>query len=198
MNTPISRFGKQMFSISAVCAASMLLNVDADASSHREAPFMATQPSVDGTDFYMFRSYETGRQGYVTVLADYIPFQDPQGGPNFYQFNQNALYEIHFDNNGDAKEDITFQFSFKSTSKGTTLPSGGKNVEIPLIDSGPISGVNPATLNVRETFNANMVRGDSTTGARMPLTRISSGATIFDKPVDNIGDKTFGGASICP
>lgn len=193
MNNPISlEFGKQRFAISAVSACLALLSLDAFASSHREAPFIATQPSVDGTDFYMFRSYETGRQGYVTVLADYIPFQDPQGGPNFYQFNPNALYEIHFDNNGDAKEEISFQFSFKSTSKGTTLPSGGKNVEIPLIDSGLISGVNPATLNVRETFNVNVVRGDSTTGAKMPLTRISTGTTTFDKPVDNIGDKTFG------
>ena len=48
-----------------------------------------------------------------------MPFQDPQGGPNFYMFDPNALYEIHVDNNGDAKEDISFQFRFKNTSKGT-------------------------------------------------------------------------------
>lgn len=196
MPTPISHAKrKQTLSMSTLCAALALISTQACASSHREAPFIAMQPSVDGADLYMFRSYETGRQGYVTVLADYIPFQDPQGGPNFYQFNPNALYEVHFDSNGDAKEDITFQFSFKSTSKGTTLPSGGKNTEIPLIDSGQIAGVNPPTLNVRETFSINVVRGDSTTGAHAPLTRISTGASAFDKPVDNIGDKTFGGPS---
>ena len=129
------------------------------------------------------------------MLADYIPFQDPQGGPNFYQFNPNALYEIHFDNVGDAKEHITFQFAFKSTSKGETLPAGGKATEIPLIDSGKISGVNPPTLNVRETYTVNIVRGDSATGAKAAVTRTSSGATVFDKPVDNIGDKTFGSTS---
>ena len=191
MNIP--RFsGGPAFRLSAIFASLSLISMVAGASSHREAPFIAMQPSVDGTDFYMFRSYETGRQDYVTVLADYIPFQDPQGGPNFYQFNPNALYEIHFDNVGDAKEHITFQFAFKSTSKGETLPSGGKATEIPLIDSGPISGVNPATLNVRETYTVNIVRGDSTSGAKAALTRTSNGASVFDKPVDNIGDKTFG------
>jgi hypothetical protein len=68
-----------------------------------------------------------------------MPFQDPQGGPNFYMFDPNALYEIHIDNNGDAVEDITFQFRFKNTSKGTALTVGGKQVKIPLINSGPIS-----------------------------------------------------------
>jgi len=190
MSSPSQKI-KHSFSRTALCAGLALISAQAFASSHREAPYLAMQPSVDGTDLYMFRSYETGRQGYVTVLADYIPFQDPQGGPNFYQFNPNALYEFHFDNNGDAKEDISFQFSFKSTSKGQTLQSGGKNTGIPLINSGEISGVNPATLNVRETFSVNVVRGDSTTGARAPLTRITTGASVFDKPVDNIGDKTF-------
>ena len=180
------------FALSAICACLTFAAGDAGASSHREAPFIATQPSVDGTDLYFFRSYETGRQGYVTVMANYIPFQDPQGGPNFYQFNQNALYQIHFDNNGDAKEDVTFQFAFKSTSKGETLPAGGKNTEIPLIDSGVINGVNAPTINVRETFTVGIVRGDSTTGTATPLSRISTGATTFDKPIDNIGDKTFG------
>ena len=180
------------FALSAVCAALTFAAGDAGASSHREAPFIATQPSVDGTDLYLFRSYETGRAGYVTVMADYIPFQDPQGGPNFYQFNPNALYQIHFDNNGDAKEDVTFQFTFKSSSKGETLPVGGKNTEIPLIDSGTINAVNAPAINVRETFNVGIVRGDSTSGTATALTRISTGATTFDKPIDNIGDKTFG------
>ena len=67
----------------------------------------------------------------MTLIANYIPFQDPQGGPNFYQFDQNALYEIHIDNNGDAKEDITFQFRFKNTSKRTALTIGGKQVDDP-------------------------------------------------------------------
>ena len=166
----------------------------AQASSHREAPFLTNAPKVDGTDFYMFRSYAPGRELYVTMIANFIPFQDPQGGPNFYQFDQNALYEIHIDNNGDAKEDMTLQFRFKNTSKRTALNIGGKSVLIPLINSSTISGVNPASLNVRETYTIDMVKGDRRSGARTRLAAASGGATEFDKPVDNIGDKTFGGA----
>jgi hypothetical protein len=187
---------KQAWSPAAVLfagAAIMTVMAPAGASSHREAPFLTNAPKVDGTDFYMFRSYASGRQDYVTLIANFIPFQDPQGGPNFYQFDQNALYEIHIDNNGDAKEDITFQLRFKNTSKRTALNIGGKQVLIPLINSSTISGVNPASLNVRETYTIDMVKGDRRGGTRSRLAG-SNGATEFDKPVDNIGDKTFGGA----
>ncbi len=169
-----------------------LISGPALASSHREAPFIAGQAQVDATDLYMFRSYEAGRQDFVTILANYQPFQDPQGGPNFYMFNPNALYEIHLDNNGDSEEDISFQFRFKNTSKGGALTVGGKSVKIPLINSGPISGVNPATLNVRETFTVDMVRGKRRGGSKGGLTNAVGGAAEFDKPVDNIGDKVFG------
>ena len=54
------------------------------ASSHREAPGITKTPKVDGTDFYMFRSYEAGREGYVTFVANYVPLQDPYGGPNYF------------------------------------------------------------------------------------------------------------------
>lgn len=168
-------------------ALASIFPMHASASSHREAPFLTEQPKVDGTDLYMFRSYEQGREGYVTVMANYIPFQDPFGGPNFYQFDQNGLYEIHFDNNGDAQEDVTFQFRFKNTSKGAALPVGGKQVKIPLINSGVIDGVNPATLNVRETYTIDVVRGDRRTGTR---TAVANGRE-FDKPVDNIGEKSI-------
>ena len=79
------------------------------ASSHREAPFITTSPKVDGTDFYMFRSYEGvssagtgGRADYVTMIANYQPLQAAYGGPNYFQMDPNALYEMHIDNNGDA------------------------------------------------------------------------------------------------
>ena len=172
------------------------------ASSHREAPFITSSPKVDGTDFYMFRSYEGiasngtgGRSGFVTLLANYQPFQDPQGGPNFYMFDPSALYEIHIDNNGDAVGDMSFQFRFTNTSKATALSIGGKSVKIPLINSNTITGVNPATLNVRETFTVDLVRGTRRGGTRTSITNAAGGAAIFDKPVDNIGDKTFGSAT---
>ena len=63
----------------------------ASASSHREAPFITTVPKVDATDFYMFRSYETGRSDFVTLIANYQPLQAPYGGPNYFAMDPNAL-----------------------------------------------------------------------------------------------------------
>lgn len=176
----------------------------AQASSHREAPFISMQPAVDGTDFYMFRSYEPGRSGYVTMIADYIPFQDPQGGPNFYPFDPAARYAINIDNTGKGVADLSFVFRFKTTSKMEALQVGGKKVKIPLINSGTIPDqINPPTLNVRETYSVAVVRPDGDDShdpvnadaddAHL-LRNAATGSTEFDKPVDNIGDKTFKGA----
>lgn len=193
-----SRLSKSLAAAGYGLAAALIVTTPyALASSHREAPFTSGQPKIDGTDFYMFRSYEANRDGFVTLLANYQPFQDPQGGPNFYPFDHNGLYEIHVDNNGDGVEDLTFQFRFKNTSKSQTLPVGGKAVKIPLINSGPISGVNSAALNLRETYTIDVVRGSRRSGinAGTKVTNAAGGAAEFDKPVDNIGDKVFGGAN---
>jgi hypothetical protein len=171
-----------------------VLGLPALASSHREAPFITSQPKVDATDLYFFRSYEQGRDGYATVIANYQPFQDAYGGPNFFQFDPKALYEIHFDTDGDAKEDLTFQFRFTNTSKQTALLVGDKQVQIPLINSGPISSINDKNLNVRETYTIDVVRGSRRNGTRAAVTNAANGASSFDKPVDNIGEKTFGGS----
>jgi hypothetical protein len=163
----------------------------AQASSHREGPFITTVPKVDATDFYMFKSYESGRADYVTVIANYLPLQDPYGGPNYFSLDPNALYEIHIDNNGDAKEDVTFQFRVKNNLKSITLPIGGQNVAIPLTQAGQVTGPNAAALNVNETFTVDVVRGDRRSGTRGSVTNASGGSATFDKPVDNIGTKTL-------
>ena len=120
-----------------------LLAPGAQASSHREAPFITSAPKVDGTDFYMFRSYEPGRSGYVTLIANYQPLQDAYGGPNYFTMDPNALYEIHIDNDGDAREDISFQFRFSNTlaaqGQGIALPVGDRNVAIPLVQAGTVA-----------------------------------------------------------
>lgn len=165
------------------------------ASSHREAPFITTVPKADNTDFYMFRSYETGRTDYVTLISNYLPLQDAYGGPNYFKMDPNALYEIHIDNNGDAREDITFQFRFNNTlanaGKGVELNIGGKMVAIPLTQAGGIANVNDANSNVRETFTLNIVRGDRRKGSVAAVPR-AGGSNTFDKPADYIGAKTFG------
>ena len=175
----------------ATAALATLALQPVQASSHREAPFIATQPKVDGTDFYMFGSYEPGRADYVTVIANYQPLQAPYGGPNYFQMDPNALYEIHIDNDGDAKEDLTFQFRFKNNFKGKTLSVGGKDVAIPLIQFGGVTAPNAATLNVNEQYTVDIVRGDRRTGQRAAITNATGGSATFNKPVDNIGTKTI-------
>ncbi len=175
----------------ATAALATLALQPVQASSHREAPFIATQPKVDGTDFYMFASYEPGRTGYITMLANYQPLQSPYGGPNYFKMDPNGLYEIHIDNNGDAKEDITFQFRFKNKLNSITLPIGGVNVAIPLTQAGTATAPNSPNLNVNETFTVDVVRGDRRTGQRASITNASGGSATFDKPVDNIGTKTI-------
>jgi hypothetical protein len=162
------------------------------ASSHREAPFIAGQPKVDGTDFYMFNSYEAGRQGYVTIVADYIPLEDPFAGPNYFKLDNDALYEVLIDNVGDAKEHLTFQFRFQNTLNDIALTVGGKKVDIPLVQSGPIAAGNSSNLNVAETYTVDLVRGDRRAGQRVPITNASNGSAVFTKPTDFIGTKTFG------
>ena len=106
---------KKKFSKNFVAGSLLaVVSVAALASSHREAPSITTTPKADGTDFYMFRSYETDRSDFITVIANYQPLQDGYGGPNYFSMDPNALYEIHIDNDGDAQEEITFQFNFKN------------------------------------------------------------------------------------
>jgi len=172
-------------------AATLALCATAHASSHREAPFITTQPKVDATDFYLFRSYEADRTDYVTLIANYLPLQDAYGGPNYFSMDPNALYEIHIDNNGDAKEDLSFQFRFRNTLNNVKLPIGDKNVAIPLIQAGPVTDLRSASLNLTETYTVDVVRGDRRSGRRSAITNAAGGSATFDKPVDNIGVKTL-------
>jgi hypothetical protein len=173
-----------------------LLSDDAAASSHREAPFITKNPKVDGTDFYLFKSYETGRAGFVTLIANYIPLQNQYGGPNFFAMDPQALYEIHLDNTGDAKQDITFQFRFQSSLAGTKIPVGNKMIAIPLINSGPVSGdgmSDPSNANQTETYTIQMLKGDNATGTVTDVVSATNPAIkSFRKPLDYIGRKSFG------
>jgi hypothetical protein len=169
----------------AACAAAAAL-----ASSHHEAPFITTRPKVDASDFYMFNSYEAGRTGYVTLLANYLPLQDPQGGPNFYQLDPKALYEIHIDNTGDGKEDLTFQFRFTVARQGLTVTAGTKSIPIPLINDGPVTTQDNSAQNVIETYTLTLVKGDRRHGNPQAITDATNGSTTFSKPLDNIGAKS--------
>ncbi|HSV46005.1 MAG TPA: DUF4331 domain-containing protein [Ramlibacter sp.] len=197
---PPTRFAITLLAFAAACASGLAL-----ASSHREAPFITTSPKVDATDFYLFRSYEGvaangsgGRGDYVTLIANYLPLQDAYGGPNYFALDPNALYEIHIDNNGDAAEDITFQFRFSNKLNNVALPIGTgaaqKSVAIALIQAGAVANLNDANLNLNESYTVNVVRGDRRKGTVAAVTKAAGGAS-FEKPVDYIGVKTLGNAA---
>jgi hypothetical protein len=136
------------------------------ASSHREAPLISSDPQADHTDVYAFVSPDA--PDTVTMIASFNPFEDPAGGPNFFRFGDNVLYEIKIDNNGDGVEDITYQFRFTSqVSNPNTF----------LYATGPITSLDAATRNMYQTYT---------------VTRIESGRTVFTAgPMrtmyDNIG-----------
>ena len=169
----------------------VVLPLTAMASSHREAPFITTRPKTDGTDLYVFNSYEAGRAGYVTLIASYQPFENPQGGPNYYTMDPSALYEISIDNTGSGKEALTFQFRFSTVDSGAAVMAGSKSIPVPLINIGPVSAGNTASQNVAETYTVTLVRGDRRTGTVQPITDTASGGTMFSKPLDNIGAKSI-------
>jgi hypothetical protein len=196
----------------AVTALSMgmfiALPTVARASSHREAPFVTKNPKVDGSDFYMFNSYEPGRTGFVTIIADYLPLQDAFGGPNYFELDPDALYEIEIDNTGDGVEDLTFQFQFQhalanngaglSLSVGYADGGSAQTVSVPFINLGDVSV--DANLNVKETYTVNVVSGPRRSGTSAsvhavggPNPAVAAGATTFAAPIDNIGVKSFPG-----
>lgn len=176
---------------SALLAA--VISSQAMASSHRESPELTHMPSVDATDLYAFTSYEAGREDFVTFIANYNPLQDGFAGPNAYPMHPNAIYEIHVDTDGDAVEDLTYQFKFSQALKGMnaeglTVPVNGVDVKVPLRNIGQIDTADPAAsgVNFEETYTVKLVEGDRRTGTVTMLT-----SEPLPMPLDNIGSKSF-------
>src|SRR5690349_20752424 len=114
------------------------------ASSHREAPLIASDPAADNTDLYAFVSPE--RPGYVNLIANWIPFEDPDGGPNFYPFATDAAYNINVDSDGDAKADAVFRWTFKNVDR-----RGGSTF---LYNNGPVTSLDDQNLLFKQTYTS--------------------------------------------
>ncbi len=185
---------RPVFSLLILSAAVSM--VPAQASSHREAPGITKSPKVDGTDLYMFNSYESGRSGYTTLIADFQPFQPPFGGPNYFFLDPDAFYRIHIDNTGDGVEDITFQLRVAPRLVDLKVPVGGQNVSVPLYNIGQIpgpGGTQSANLNIVESFTLWVIRGplnNRGTGGGF-ATNPDGGGARFGKPADNVGEKSI-------
>jgi hypothetical protein len=121
-------------------------------SSHREAPAISQDPVADNTDTYAFVSPDD--PGTVTIIANYLPLEAPFGGPNFFEFGDDVLYEIHIDNDADGKPEITYQFLFQTKVR---------NPNTFLYNTGPISSLDSANWNRRQFFTVTRIKNGQPT-----------------------------------
>ncbi|MGW1727245.1 DUF4331 domain-containing protein [Streptomyces sp. NPDC002306] len=157
--TPISKSGTGRRSVAAlICGAlaaggltaagvAILEPGAASASSHREAPLISGTPQYDNTDVYAFVSPD--KPDTTTIVANWIPFEEPAGGPNFYTFADDAQYDIHIDNNGDAQGELLFRYTFKTHTK---------NKNTFLYNTGAVESLDDPDLNITQTYDIDLIR----------------------------------------
>ena len=133
------------------------------ASSHREAPYTAGDPRIDNTDVYAFVSPD--KADSVTLVANFYPFQEPDGGPNFYRFDDEAQYNVNIDNNGDAVADVVYRWTFDSTYR---------NPNTFLYNTGPVTSLDDPDLNFRQTYDLQVI----TTGTAGTTTTLIDNAPV--------------------
>ncbi|MGI5141121.1 MULTISPECIES: DUF4331 domain-containing protein [unclassified Streptomyces] len=156
--TPISRSAGRRSVATLICGAlaagglaaagmTALEPGAASASSHREAPLISGQPQYDNTDLYAFVSPD--KPDTTTIVANFVPFEEPAGGPNFYTFADDAQYDIHIDNNGDAQGELLFRYRFKTRTK---------NKNTFLYNTGPVTSLDDPDLNVTQTYDIDLLK----------------------------------------
>jgi hypothetical protein len=142
------------------------------ASSHREAPLITADPGADNTDVYAFRSTEAGREGFVTLIANFIPFQEPSGGPHFYKFDDTVVYSIKVDNTGDGVADVTYEFRFTSLFPNPNTVLG--------MATGPITSLTDTDYTEPQTYSV----------TRVDVSGSTQIASNLITPPCNIGSRT--------
>ncbi|MER7107221.1 DUF4331 domain-containing protein [Streptomyces sp. NPDC000229] len=131
----------------AAAGAGVLQPETANASSHREAPLISGQPQFDTTDVYAFVSPD--HPDTTTLVANWLPFQEPAGGPNFYTFATDARYDIHIDSDGDAQDDLVYRFTFADHRK---------NENTFLYNTGAVESLDDPDLNFTQTYDIELLR----------------------------------------
>jgi hypothetical protein len=163
------------------------------ASSHREAPLISSDPLADNTDVYAFVSPDAPQT--VTLIANWIPLEAPGGGPNFYKFGDDVLYRINIDNDGDAKDDIVYEFRFKTHTQNTSTF---------LYNTGPIASLDDPNFNVRQSYSVTRIdrHGRHVLGRDLPTPPVNVGVrstpnygALADAAVNTLSDgsKVFAG-----
>lgn len=176
------------FLLGAALLATPLVSVVA--SSHSEAPLTARDRFIDNTDTYAFRSIEPGREDYVTIIANYIPFQQPSGGPHFFRWDDTALYEIKIDNDGDGVEDISYQFTFLTKIKNgdTVLGQGAANQDVVITSLDDPDYNEPQTFWVRKIEHKKNRNGQLIASA-LTVPPANIGPKVTPNYEENLGEK---------
>src|SRR5688572_23001847 len=160
--------------LAAVAAVAMAVALSAG-SSHREAPLSSLDPTADDTDVYAFTAKDA--PGALTVVSNWIPFQDPAGGPNFYRFDDRARYYINIDNTGDGNYDVRYRFDFRTKFNNRNF----------LHSLTPVTSLNDPQLFQKESYA--VVR--ETYNRRGKRTAIRSLGRNFRAAPSNVGPKTM-------
>lgn len=171
----VARKGTPIIALIAVAAGALALAFTlakgsgpdkATASSHREAPLISEDPVADNTDTYAFRSPD--KPNTVTIMANYIPLEEPAGGPNFNTFGEDVVYAINIDNTGDGDEDIVYEFRFRTeTRNGDTF----------LYNTGPIDSLSDPDWNRPTFYSVTRIDGTKKTnlGQSLPTSPVNIG-----------------------
>jgi Domain of unknown function (DUF4331) len=169
-------------SLAVIAMVIGLAPTSSSAASHREAPLISLDPTADITDFFMFRSYEAGKDDKVVLIMDVIPGEEPSAGPNYYQFDPNVLYTFYVDNNGDGKaSDVRFEVKFKNEFRGVNKDLGLFLSFVALPPITALDGAGSEGLGMRQSYTVTMVRGDN---------RTVLGSGLFAVP-SNVGPRTM-------
>lgn len=150
MKSLVRKFGEGLIGLSLLLSTSA---VPALASSHAEAPLISMDRFADNTDTYAFRSVEAGRDGFVTLIANFIPLQEPSGGPQWFRFDDTVMYEIKVDNTGDGIEDVTYQFQFNTEILNSETVLGMNAVN----QDGAISNLTDVDYNMPQTYTVRRI-----------------------------------------
>lgn len=178
MKNFVKKIGKGLVGLSLMFSVSAISTIPAMASSHSEAPLISMDRYADNTDTYAFRSVEPGREGFVTLIGNWIPFQEPSGGPQFYRFDDTVMYEIKIDNTGDGRPDISYQFQFTTQRINNDTILGMSAVN----DDGIIRALDDTDYNMPQVYS--VTRVDYRSGR---TGRLLGGG--FRTPPSNIGPR---------
>jgi hypothetical protein len=169
-------------SLAVIAMVIGLAPTSSSAASHREAPLISLDPTADITDFFMFRSYEAGKDDKIALIMDVIPGEEPSAGPNYYQFDPNVLYTFYVDNNADGKaNDVRFEVKFKNEFRGVNKDLGLFLSFVALPPITALDGAGSEGLGMRQSYTVTMVRGDD---------RKVLGSGMFAVP-SNVGPRTM-------